>query len=109
LAPSCLRILIEPHEQELAKARSLAGQILPRLTVAGVNLPSLLLRGCDNTAWSLFEDAALLGHQMRIGLEDTLALPNGEVARDNADLVTEAQRCLAWLTRQQDQKAMQLE
>jgi uncharacterized protein (DUF849 family) len=56
--------------------------------------PPILLHGVDATAWSLLEDAASLGCDVRIGLEDTLWLPDGEIARSNADLILEARRRL---------------
>jgi uncharacterized protein (DUF849 family) len=38
-------------------------------------------------------DAALArGYDVRVGLEDTLVLPDGSIARDNAQLVAEALR-----------------
>jgi uncharacterized protein (DUF849 family) len=36
--------------------------------------------------------------QLRIGLEDTLRLPNGEIARHNAELVAEARQRLIHFT-----------
>jgi uncharacterized protein (DUF849 family) len=41
-------------------------------------------------------DAALArGRDVRIGLEDTTLMPDGSVARDNAELVVEAARRLS--------------
>ena len=91
LVRGCLRVLIEPIDRNLAIARREAKQILGILNRSGVPMPPLLLHGFDTTTWGLLDDAARLGYQMRIGLEDTLRLPKGEIATDNAQLVTEAQ------------------
>jgi uncharacterized protein (DUF849 family) len=38
----------------------------------------------------VLERAVALGHDIRVGLEDTLVLPGGRPARDNAALVAAA-------------------
>jgi len=55
----------------------------------GDALPDLpcLVHGTDGSAWALLEWALREGHASRIGLEDTLVLPCGETAADNAALV----------------------
>ena len=49
-----------------------------------------LIHGTDEAVWPLLERAMRGGHVSRIGLEDTLLLPGGEVATDNAALVRAA-------------------
>ena len=49
------------------------------------------MHGKDATAWPLLAYAVAQGYATRIGLEDTLLLPNGEVASDNAAFVHAAQ------------------
>jgi len=56
---------------------------------AGVTTPRLL-HGKDATAWAMLAYAVAQGYATRIGLEDTLWLPNGETTRDNAELVRTA-------------------
>lgn len=94
LAARCIRVLLEPQEQELESAletvRAIdkvleSGPIEPRL------LP-LLLHGTEATVWPMMDEAIRLGYDVRIGLEDTLILPDGRGARDNAELVTETAR-----------------
>jgi uncharacterized protein (DUF849 family) len=51
---------------------------------------SRLLHGVDATAWPLLQEAARRGYDARIGLEDTLRLPGGELAGDNLELVRAA-------------------
>ena len=38
----------------------------------------------------MLEAAITAGHDIRVGLEDTLVLPDGNRARDNAELVAAA-------------------
>jgi 3-keto-5-aminohexanoate cleavage enzyme len=63
------------------------------LSGAGIALPRLL-HGTGVTAWPLLVEAARRGCQVRIGLEDTLLMPGGELAPDNAALVAAARRVL---------------
>ncbi len=50
----------------------------------------VLLHGEGDSAWSAVRHALRLGLQTRIGLEDTLELPDGRRAPDNASLVRAA-------------------
>jgi uncharacterized protein (DUF849 family) len=45
-----------------------------------------LLHGTGATTWPLFVEAVRRGYDGRIGLEDTLLLPDGTAAADNEDL-----------------------
>lgn len=94
IAHRCLRVLIEPiRTPVIAKAVATAQAIERLLEDAGISAPCLL-HGKDITAWPLLEYAIARGYDARIGLEDTLLLPNGQPARDNADLVRTAyERC----------------
>lgn len=47
----------------------------------------VLLHGAGTSAWPAYHYAVRLGLDTRIGLEDTLELPDGTLARDNAALV----------------------
>jgi uncharacterized protein (DUF849 family) len=40
----------------------------------------------------MLDEAIRRGYGVRVGLEDTLFMPNGRMARDNAELLTEAVR-----------------
>ncbi|MCX2953549.1 3-keto-5-aminohexanoate cleavage protein [Lentzea sp. NEAU-D7] len=68
-----------------AAAESLLGEVEP------LGLP-VLLHGRDAEAWSVLDYAALLEHHVRMGLEDTLHLPDGRRAKNNAELVALARR-----------------
>ncbi|GAC1393853.1 MAG: hypothetical protein NVS4B11_20280 [Ktedonobacteraceae bacterium] len=48
---------------------------------------SRLLYGFDTTAWPLLKLALQRGYDTRIGLEDTIILPDGRQASGNAELV----------------------
>ncbi len=50
----------------------------------------VLLHGRSAGAWPVLDLAAQRHLDTRIGLEDTLLLPDGEIANDNAELVTAA-------------------
>jgi uncharacterized protein (DUF849 family) len=55
----------------------------------------VLLHGEGTSAWPVFGVAAREGLQARIGLEDSLVLPDGSPARGNADLVRAARAQIA--------------
>ena len=89
LAPRCLRLLLEPQEQDLDAALATVAMIERELDAAGIGLPRLL-HGLDETAWPLIGVAAARGYDTRIGFEDILTLPDGSPAASNAALVAEA-------------------
>lgn len=93
LATGCLRVLLEPQESRLTAARECVAAAEAVLDAVGITLPRLL-HGVGPTTWPLFAEAVARGYDGRIGLEDTLSLPDGLPARDNADLVAAA-RALA--------------
>jgi len=80
--PRFLRVLVEA---DLADS---AG-ITARLAELEIGLPQLHHASRIDT-WAVLEAAVPAGHDIRIGLEDTLVLPDGSVARDNAQLVETA-------------------
>ncbi|MGH7538267.1 MAG: 3-keto-5-aminohexanoate cleavage protein [Gemmatimonadales bacterium] len=93
LAPQCLRVLMEPQEQEMAEALHTVGQIEAVLRQAGIEL-RCMLHGVDRTAWAFLTEASRRGYDTRIGFEDTLTLPDGSMAESNAVLIAEARRIL---------------
>ena len=94
LAASCIRVLLEPQEQDLSRALETVNTIEKVLEgrFAAARFPPLLLHGTEATAWPMLDEAIARGYDGRIGLEDTLILPGGDTAKDNAELVTEARR-----------------
>jgi uncharacterized protein (DUF849 family) len=89
LADRCLRIMLEPQEQNLGEASALVELAERMLQAARVKSPRLL-HGFNRTTWPLLEEAGRRGWETRIGLEDTLTLPDGTVAPGNAELVRAA-------------------
>jgi uncharacterized protein (DUF849 family) len=91
LAPSCLRLMFEPRGDSLEAALRSVGDMEAVVDGAGIDRPRLL-HGFRGIAWPLIEEAARRGYQARAGLEDTYELPDGTIARDNAEIVAEAAR-----------------
>jgi uncharacterized protein (DUF849 family) len=81
----CLRVLVEvePGSTDPIRAAAVIGRVLEG---SGIHLPRVQ-HGRDAAAWPVLDDALGRGYDVRIGLEDTLLLPNGTRARRNADLV----------------------
>jgi uncharacterized protein (DUF849 family) len=98
LTANCIRVLIEPQEQEFEQALETVNSIEKILGVRAeprsLSLPPVLLHGTEATAWPMLDAAIARGYDVRIGLEDTLVLPDGKLAKDNSELVTEAVRRL---------------
>lgn len=92
LAANCIRVLLEPQEQEMKEALEKVAAMEKVLNSAALQLPPFLLHGTEATVWPMMDEALARGYDIRIGLEDTLVMPDGKVARDNVELVTEAVR-----------------
>jgi uncharacterized protein (DUF849 family) len=85
LGPGVLRVLAEVTDTSAGTAEGTAAALLGDLGSA-FGRP-VLLHGEDGGAWPVLRLAGRLGLATRIGLEDTLFLPDGERARSNAQLV----------------------
>ncbi|MCS7480154.1 3-keto-5-aminohexanoate cleavage protein [Umezawaea endophytica] len=87
--PGTRRVLaeVQPGTDPIPTAEALLAELEP------LGLP-LLLHGEDDTAWPVLCHAARLELDTRAGLEDTLHLPDGTPAPDNATLITLAHRTL---------------
>ncbi|MDX2540987.1 3-keto-5-aminohexanoate cleavage protein [Streptomyces sp. WI04-05B] len=86
LAPKVLRVLAEVTDTDPTTAEATAHTLLADLAASPHGRP-VLLHGEDAGTWPVLRLAARLGLATRIGLEDTLHLPNGERAKSNAELV----------------------
>lgn len=84
VANQVARILVEVGEEDPDAGLRSAENLLARL--AHVDLP-ILFHGMDATCWPVLSRAVQLGLDTRIGLEDTLARPDGTPVTDNAELV----------------------
>ena len=91
LAKRCLRVLLEPREEEPDLAIATGGAIHAVLDRHGILLPRLL-HGEGPAAWPVLEAAVAHGDDIRAGFEDMLLLPDGRRAQSNAELVEEAVR-----------------
>jgi len=91
MAQHCMRVMIELQDDEDV---AVADDMLARVRAAGSPAP-VLLHGLNESCWPLLEHAGMCGVQTRIGLEDTLKLPDGSTAPDNGALVQAAVRLLS--------------
>ncbi|MET0454404.1 MAG: 3-keto-5-aminohexanoate cleavage protein [Mycobacterium sp.] len=91
MAQHCMRVMIELQGHEDV---AVADDLLAKVNAAGSPAP-VLLHGLDESCWPLLEHAGVCGVQTRIGMEDTLKLPDGTVTPDNAALVAAALRLLS--------------
>jgi uncharacterized protein (DUF849 family) len=91
LAP--LRVLVETSDGGADDPVAAAAEIDELLVRGGVTAPQLH-HGAGADAWAVLDAALARGRDVRIGLEDTTLMPDGRVARDNAELVAEAARRL---------------
>ncbi|GGS34245.1 3-keto-5-aminohexanoate cleavage protein [Streptomyces griseoviridis] len=85
LGPRVLRVLAEVTETDPATAPGAARSLLSALGPAHGR--PVLLHGEEGGAWPVLRLAGRLGLATRIGLEDTLVLPDGRRAASNAELV----------------------
>ncbi|MET9829919.1 3-keto-5-aminohexanoate cleavage protein [Streptomyces sp. NPDC006385] len=95
--PRVLRVLAEVTDTSAETAEVTAGALLADLGAA-FGRP-VLLHGEDAGAWPVLRLAGRLGLATRIGLEDTLVLPDGERAASNAQLVAEGLVQYGWAQR----------
>jgi uncharacterized protein (DUF849 family) len=87
LGPKVLRVLAEVTDRSPDTAEGTARALLSSLGTAHGR--PVLLHGEEGGTWPVLRLAGRLGLATRIGLEDTLLLPDGRHARSNAELVTE--------------------
>ena len=83
------RILIEPVEVSSASALTVIDEIHQALDRYGFTAPRLQ-HGDGEATWILLEDAVRRGIDTRIGLEDTIYEPDGNLTTGNAALVRAA-------------------
>ncbi len=85
-AHRALRALVEV-DGGVAQAQAIA-----ELVPAGV---PQLWHGYGERTWEILAAGALAGHDVRVGLEDVLVLPDGRAAQGNAELVASAVELIA--------------
>lgn len=89
-----VRVLLEPQEQTMKQALETVRGIEKVLDSGAIAFPRLL-HGTQATAWPMMDEAIARGYDVRVGLEDTLLMPDGRIARDNTELIQEAVRRVA--------------
>ncbi|WP_327405210.1 3-keto-5-aminohexanoate cleavage protein [Streptomyces sp. NBC_01288] len=92
-----LRVLAEVTDPDADTAEASARALLSDL--GNAHGRPVLLHGEDGGAWPVLRLAGRLGLATRIGLEDTLLLPDGERALSNAQLVAEGLVQYGWAQR----------
>jgi uncharacterized protein (DUF849 family) len=89
LADRCARVLFEPLDQDPDEAVAHAAAMEEVVTGAGIALEQVH-HGDGVASWAVNARALERGHGIRTGLEDTVFLPDGTLAPDNAALVRAA-------------------
>lgn len=84
LRSRCLRVLLELQPDD---APDVAEDLVALTSNAGI---PVLLHGAGESCWPTLRRAVELGLATRIGLEDTLTMPDGSLAAGNADLLAAA-------------------
>jgi len=90
LAPRLTRLIVEPQSTDPDAAVRTADTLLAALEPLAGELPRMA-HGREDAAWPVLEWALDRSVDSRIGLEDTLELPDGNPTPDNAALVAAAQ------------------
>ena len=93
LADRCRRVLIEPLDEDPDAAVQHAARMEDIVAGAGITLEQVH-HGYGIACWAVNRRGLERGHGIRTGLEDVTLLPDGEQARDNADLVAAAARLI---------------
>ena len=94
LGHRCARALIEPLDADPARAVAHAAAMEEVLVAAGISLEQVH-HGDGVASWAVNARALRRGHGIRTGLEDTMVLPDGRPAADNAALVRAAAAMIA--------------
>ena len=86
-----IRILIEPRDDSPEAAVATAAQAEGSLARHGLQAPRVH-HGYGIATWQVIRAALLMGRDIRVGLEDTVVLPDGTTATGNGELVAAAAR-----------------
>ena len=93
LAGRCRRVLVEPLDADAEVAVRHAAQMEHIVVSAGISLEQVH-HGYGAACWAVNRRGLDRGYGIRTGLEDVTLLPDGTLARDNADLVAAAARLI---------------
>jgi uncharacterized protein (DUF849 family) len=86
-----IRVLIEPRDSSPDAAAAAAAQADETLDRHGIQAPRVH-HGYGIATWHVIRAALQVGRDIRIGLEDTVVLPDGSTATGNGELVAAAVR-----------------
>ena len=86
-----LRVLMEPTDRVRAAAVATAAETAAELARLGITARQVR-HGYDLATWDVLRAAIADAQDIRVGLEDTLVLPDGSAAAGNGDLVAAAAR-----------------
>jgi uncharacterized protein (DUF849 family) len=89
IADRCTRVLLEPLDADPESAVAHAEAMENVLAGAGIALEQVH-HGDGVASWAVSARGAKRGHGVRTGLEDTVFMPDGTLAPDNAALVRAA-------------------
>jgi uncharacterized protein (DUF849 family) len=89
-----IRVLIEPSESSPDAAVATAAQVEEALDRHDLHAPRVH-HGYGIATWHVIRAAIRLGPDVRVGLEDTVVLPDGQPASGNGELVAVAIRLAA--------------
>jgi uncharacterized protein (DUF849 family) len=89
LAARCVRVLLEPLDEDPAAAVAHAAAMEDVLDKAAITLEQVH-HGDGVASWAVSARALALGHGIRTGLEDSPVMADGRLARDNAEMVRAA-------------------
>jgi uncharacterized protein (DUF849 family) len=89
IADSCVRVLLEPLDNDPKQAVADAATMERLLAEAQIGLEQIH-HGDHLASWAVNRRAVPRGHGIRTGLEDTPVLPDGRLASGNAELVAVA-------------------
>jgi uncharacterized protein (DUF849 family) len=88
-ADRLVRVLVEPSDEDPVAALATAEAIDAALDATGIAAPRVH-HGYGDATWPVLRRAQGLGHGWRVGFEDTLTLPDGRLAKSNAELIRAA-------------------
>jgi len=101
LADRCVRVLVEPLDVDPEEAVAQAATMEEILLGARISLEQVH-HGEGLASWAVNQRGLSRGHGIRTGLEDTIVLPDGRPAPDNATLVRAAVAMMSMLSQGSD-------
>lgn len=84
-----IAVLVEPVDSVPAAAVATAAACATELASGGITARQVH-HGYGMATWDVLRASVAMGHDIRVGLEDTTVLPDGSLAEGNGDLVAAA-------------------